>query len=115
MICLIVAVCGFTATYRVGTCCRGGFRRAFLSEGHGTAMRESKDGAPPTPQCNLQFVIASVFMFYKSGSFQIILVQFGEFRLIFFQFGFQMVFYVLAHIEITELGSFLFFLQEILR
>jgi len=38
----------------VGTCCRGGFRRAFLSEGHGTAMRESAVGVPPNPA--LQYV-----------------------------------------------------------
>jgi hypothetical protein len=40
------------------------------------------------------------FIFYKSNSFQIILVQFDESHLIFFQSGFQMAFYDLAHIEI---------------
>lgn len=39
----------------VGTCCRGGFRGAFLSEGHGTAMRESAVGVPPNPA--LQYVL----------------------------------------------------------
>jgi hypothetical protein len=33
---------------------RGGFRRAFLSEGHGTAKRESAVGVPPNPA--LQYV-----------------------------------------------------------
>jgi hypothetical protein len=42
----------------VGTCCRGGFRRAFLSEGHGTTKRESAVGAPPTPPCNMYCVCA---------------------------------------------------------
>ena len=54
------------------------------------------------------------FNFYKSNSFQIIPVQFDEFHLIFFQFGSQMVFYVLSHIETIKLDSFQFFLQEIL-
>ena len=34
---------------------RGGFRRAFLSEGHGTAMRESAVGVPPNSA--LQYVL----------------------------------------------------------
>jgi len=42
-------------TLTVGTCCRGGFRRAFLSEGHGTAKRESAVGVPPNPA--LQYVL----------------------------------------------------------
>jgi hypothetical protein len=45
----------------VGTCCRGGFRRAFLSEGHGTAKRESAVGVPPNPPCNMYCVKASFF------------------------------------------------------
>ncbi|OFX35818.1 MAG: hypothetical protein A2W95_04675 [Bacteroidetes bacterium GWA2_40_14] len=44
-----------TLQVTVGTCCRGGFRRAFLSEGHGTAMRESAVGVPPNPA--LQYVL----------------------------------------------------------
>jgi hypothetical protein len=48
----------------VGTCCRGGFRRAFLSEGHGTAKRESAVGVPPNPA--LQYELYSgqlIFLF----------------------------------------------------
>ncbi len=39
----------------VGTCCLYGFRGAFLSEGHGTAKRESAVGIPPNPA--LQYVL----------------------------------------------------------
>ena len=46
----------FHLTVTVGTCCRGGFRRAFLSEGHGTAKRESAVGVPPNPPCNMYLV-----------------------------------------------------------
>jgi hypothetical protein len=37
----------------VDICCRGGFRRALLFEGHGTAKRESVLGAPQNPPCNM--------------------------------------------------------------
>ncbi len=45
----------FHLAVTVGTCCRGGFRRAFLSERHGTVKRESAVGAPPNPA--LQYVL----------------------------------------------------------
>ena len=45
----------------VGTCCRGGFRSAFLSEGHGTAMRESAVGVSPNPA--LQYVLCYRLVF----------------------------------------------------
>ena len=46
----------------VGTCCRGGFRRAFLSEGHGNAMRESAVGVPPN--LALQYVLCYHFVVF---------------------------------------------------
>ena len=54
-------VCLLHLAVTVGTCCRGGFRRAFLSEGHGTAMRESAVGVPPNPPCNMYFVMRCHF------------------------------------------------------
>ncbi len=45
----------FNLGITVGTCCRGGFRRAFLSEGHGTAKRESAVDVPPN--LALQYVL----------------------------------------------------------
>ena len=44
-----------------GTCCRGGFQRAFLSEGHETAKRESAVGVPLNP--DLQYVLCCVVVF----------------------------------------------------
>ena len=58
---MIKAALALQAT--VGTCCRGGFRRAFLSEGHGTAKRESAVGAPPNPPCNMYFVMRRISIF----------------------------------------------------
>ena len=44
----------------VGTYCRGGFRSAFLSKGHGTAKRAPKPrgtvGEPPNPTYNMYCV-----------------------------------------------------------
>jgi hypothetical protein len=51
----------FVLAVTVGTCCRGGFRRAFLSEGHGTAKRESAVGVPPDPA--LQYVMCLLLGF----------------------------------------------------
>ncbi len=56
-------------------CCRGGFRRAFLSEGHGTAMRESAVGTPLNPPCNMYIVTNSNFsFFYNFYSLSIFLI-----------------------------------------
>jgi len=54
----------FLDSLTVGTCCRGGFRRAFLSEGHGTAMRESAVGVPPNPALQYVLCYALVFIFF---------------------------------------------------
>jgi len=43
---------------------RGGFRGAFLSEGHGTAKRESDVGEPPNPPCNMYFGMGWFFFYY---------------------------------------------------
>ena len=51
----------FHLAVTVGTCCRGGFRSAFLSEGHGTAKRESAVGVPPNPA--LQYVLCYALIF----------------------------------------------------
>ncbi len=62
------AACRTVLHTTVGTCCRGGFRRAFLSEGHGTAMRESAVGVPPNPA--LQYVLCwqLAFLFHFFGN-----------------------------------------------
>ncbi len=38
---------------------RSGFRSAFLSEGHGTAMRESAVGEPPNPALHYVLLLAT--------------------------------------------------------
>ncbi len=47
----------------VGTCCRGGFRSAFLSEGHGTAKRESAVGVPQNPALQYVLCYQQLFIF----------------------------------------------------
>ena len=51
-------------TTTVGTCCRGGFRGAFLSEGHGTAKRESSERHTTNPAMQFTIVTASILFFY---------------------------------------------------
>ncbi len=56
-------------TITVSTCCRGGFRRAFLSEGHGTAKRESSERHTTNPAMQFANCYALNFIYLDIVSF----------------------------------------------